>query len=116
MQTPSTTSGPGLKTPSRNELQTPFRNERAQTYPDFNPLGFSFDVFIPLFNFGYQDTWGVNTSWKPLYVQRIFGYDFTISVGGFLYVLYLLEIFLGAILVTIAIAGFTGLLRGLRDE
>ena len=90
--------------------------KEKQTYPDFNPVGFSFDVFIPLFNFGYQDTWSVNTSWKPFYQRNILGYKFTLSGGGILYIFYLLEIFFGAILTTIAIAGFTGLLRGRRNE
>ncbi len=116
-------------------------DEKKGTYPDFNPFGFSFDVFIPLFNFGYQDTWAVNTGWKPLLgpipirnpecltdLKRYFyrqqycsspesiWWNFTISGGGLLYLAYLLEIFLGGILVAIAIAGFTGLIGRRREE
>ncbi len=109
--------------------------KEKQTYPDFNPVGFSFDVFIPLFNFGYQDTWGVKTDYEetyaippipcwgrkdngapqaPLKCRNIA--RFTVPWGGILYILYVLEIFLGAVLTTIAIAGFTGLLRSRRNE
>ena len=109
--------------------------KKKQTYPDFNPVGFSFDVFIPLFNFGYQDTWGVQTSYEKTYaippipcwgrkdngtpqappicrnIARI-----TVPWGGILYILYIAEVFLGLILTAVATAGFTGLLRGRRNE
>jgi len=106
-----------------------------QTYPDFNPLAFSFDLFIPLFSFGYQETWGVNTGWKPIYRGQI-PYpscwnnrgkthcrrkeaallNLNITWGGILYLFYLAEILLGAILTAIAVAGFTGLLQRQRNE
>ena len=118
----------------------PARSGEPTTYPDFNPLGFSFDVFIPLFNFGYQDTWAINTGWNPLLEYTIphpkcmikIGKSFfhsqctsqeynnlwkiQISIGGLLYIAYLLEIFLGAILISIAIAGFTGLIGNRQKE
>ncbi len=92
----------------------PARGGQQATYPDFNPLGFSFDAFVPLFDFGYQDTWAVNTGWKPLPISS--GNGSFITLGGLLYLVYVLEVILGAIMVTITVAGFTGLLRRRRDE
>ncbi|HFA59132.1 MAG TPA: hypothetical protein ENJ83_00425 [Rhodospirillales bacterium] len=86
-------------------------------YPDFNPLGYAFDVFIPIFDFGYQNTWAPRTWWpEPIEVQDPFGPKGATlmipqCVGGFFYLLYVVEVFWGALLVTIAIAGFSGLLR-----
>jgi hypothetical protein len=43
----------------------------GDSYPAFNPLGFSLDIFLPLLDIGYQESWTVNTSFQPLYEVRI---------------------------------------------
>lgn len=96
-------------------------------YPTFHPLAYSFDVFVPFVSFGYEEHWRPNMAYAPLTTWRvphlpafiggetakdkIFA-DVTITTGGVLYVLMVLEKILGLILTSLMITGFTGLLRG----
>ena len=104
-----------------------------RTYPQFHALAYSFDLFIPIINFGYQDYWRPNirygpiTSWKlPDSVSELARYvtdrgsgepsgtnSFIVHItwGGILYVLSIVEMILGLVLSSLAITGFTGLLR-----
>lgn len=99
----------------------------AARYPPFHPLAYSFDVFVPFVSFGYEDHWRPNMSYGPIATwrlphlpafvsgetkkDRIFS-NVTITVGGFLYVLVIIEKILGLILTSLMVTGFTGLLRG----
>lgn len=101
-----------------------------QVYPEFNPLAYSFDVFVPFVSFGYADHWRPNLSWQPLIdipqpitfapiedkpgatqgaaaVPKI-----SVTLGGLIYVGMILETIVGLVLTSLLITGFTGLLRG----
>jgi hypothetical protein len=106
---------------SNRDAYTQERFERS--YPDFHPLAYSFDVFVPFISFGYEDHWRPNLNWGVLAElpdptasfrpggQRNDGYV-TITIGGILYVLGILEMILGLVLTSLLVTGFTGLLRG----
>jgi len=97
-------------------------------YPDFNPLAYSFDVFVPFVSFGYADHWRPNLSWHPVMElpQPITfapiedksgsGTDsvptINITLGGMIYFFTILETIIGLVLTSLLITGFTGLLRG----
>lgn len=102
--------------------------EFARTYPDFHPLAYSFDLFIPVISFGYQDYWRPNLNYGPIgsttlinplaYLSSSPGSNKpskTITIrytwGGILYVLYITEMILGLVLTSLAVTGFTGMLR-----
>jgi len=109
----------------------PARRER--TYPPLQPLALSFDLFIPVVSFGYQDYWRPNLRFAPFAevpipdpaimsdaLRRMTGEvvpprppttTLTLTWGGVLYVLYVFEMLLGLVLTSLAVTGFTGLLR-----
>ncbi len=99
-------------------------------YPEFNALAYSFDVFVPFVTFGYEDHWRPNVNWGPfaeLPVPDVAGavlgrsspdkgalakdHTLSITLGGVLYVLVVIEMLLGLVLTSLAVTGFTGLLR-----
>ena len=102
------------------------------TYPEFNSLAFSFDLFIPVISFGHQDHWRPNTRYKPFASFKLTDprswlksamtgaptqketFTMRLTWGGVLYVFYVLEMIIGIILTSLAVTGFTGLLR--RDD
>lgn len=110
---------------SNRDAYTP--DKFAATYPAFNALGYSFDVFVPFISFGYEDHWRPNVSWRPFAEIALPVPDgrvgspnqdangarrtLTLTLGGVLYVLMVLEMLLGLILTSLAVTGFTGLLR-----
>jgi hypothetical protein len=70
-----------------------------RTYPSFDPLLYSVDLFLPLLDAGVERFWRANSrTW----------------LGTVLFVITILEQILGAILVSLIVTGFTGLLT--RDE
>ena len=99
----------------------------TKRYPAFHPLAYSFDVFVPFVSFGYEDHWrpaishGPIATWRlpnlPTFLagetakDRIFA-EVTVTTGGILYVLTILERILGLILTSLMVTAFTGLLRG----
>lgn len=107
-------------------------NRFDDVYPEFNPLGYSFDVFVPFVSFGYADHWRPNLAWRPIadipqpitfapISEKPAGASegaggqaptFKITMGGVLYVVMVLEMLLGLILTSLLITGFSGLLRG----
>ncbi|GJD40695.1 hypothetical protein OICFNHDK_3168 [Methylobacterium bullatum] len=75
------------------------RDKLVNLYPAFDPLAYSFDTFMPLFDAGTDRFWRVNTAtWR----------------GVALYYFSIAEQIEGAVLVSLIITGFTGLLT--RDE
>lgn len=109
--------------------------ERFSTvYPDFNPLAYSFDVFVPFVSFGYADHWRPNMAWKPIgEIPQPLTFapvedkspgdgngaggevavpTFKITLGGVLYALVIVETIIGIVMTSLLITGFTGLLRG----
>jgi len=109
---------------SRQDAYSPERF--ASRYPPFHPVAYSFDVFVPFVSFGYEDHWRPNVShgalvtWRlphmPAFIggetekERIFA-NVTITTGGILYALVIVEKILGLILTSLMLTGFTGLLR-----
>ncbi len=96
----------------------------AAGYPAFNALGYSFDVFVPFIPFGYEDHWRPNVAWRPFAEvplpdsSRLLNREasaeprvMTLTFGGLLYVLTVLEMLIGLVLTSLAVTGFTGLLR-----
>ena len=110
--------------------------KRDATYPEFNALAYSFDLFIPVISFGYQDYWRPNMRFAPITTLSFpnpvkwagqtlnirppgrSNQNDTITIrltwGAVLYVLHVFEMIFGLVLTSLAVTGFTGLLR--RDE
>jgi hypothetical protein len=92
-----------------------------EKYPGFSPLAYSLDVFLPFVNLGYKEHWRPRTSYLPLAELPLPGAEWhgqqqlTVTVGGFLYLLYVTEMLVGLILASLAVTGFAGILRG-EDE
>jgi hypothetical protein len=88
------------------------------SYPAFSPLAYSLDVFLPFVDFGFEAHWRPNISYRPLSaasvgeVPALGKVGASLTVGGLLYGLYVLEMVIGLILTSLAITGFTGLLKG----
>jgi hypothetical protein len=71
----------------------------AGVYPSFDPLMYSLDVFLPFVDLGMEKYWRANSTTWP---------------GVLLYYLSVLEGIIGAVLISLVVTGFTGLLT--RDE
>jgi hypothetical protein len=93
-------------------------------YPAFAPIAYSFDVFVPFVDFGYEGHWRPRLSYGPLanvpaphWLSSGDGGapGTTITVGVLLYALYVLEMMLGLVLTSLAITGFTGMLNTEED-
>ncbi|MBU1305633.1 MAG: hypothetical protein KKF33_08955, partial [Alphaproteobacteria bacterium] len=93
-------------------------------YPRFDPLAYSLGAFVPLFDLGTEPYWRANAGageWfsVPVWLgppaqNGRWSFSLTWSWGMTVYWLFVLERFVGAILLAIAVTGFTGLLT--RDE
>lgn len=90
----------------------------VQNYPGFAPLAYSLDVFLPFVNLGYKEHWRPKTSYLPIAQvplpgARVHGQSsFQLTLGGVLYVAYVLEMLVGLILASLAVTGFAGMLKG----
>ncbi len=93
----------------------------SPTYPRFNAIVYSLDVFLPFVDFGFKYHWMPNTSHRQIAVLRIPETQWlrssaiTLTMGGVLYALYVLEMVVGLVLTSLAVTAFTGLLRGTED-
>jgi hypothetical protein len=101
-------------------------HDLRETYPAFHPLGYSADRFVPLLNLGYADRWRVNTNYGvigaiklpnvPVFLggetnrERLYA-EVTVTAGGLLYVLEVIEMLLGVIFTMLLVAGFARFLR-----
>lgn len=77
----------------------------SRVYPDFNPLLYSLDVFVPVLDLGMDRYWRPN----PNHLRPAWGETLWMT-GSFLYWLTILQRFLGAILIAIMVTSFTGFL------
>jgi hypothetical protein len=104
-----------------------YRDERfKETYPGFHPLAYSFDVFVPFVSFGYEDHWRPNIDFGPIAELPLPSPSsaaetagalaksptISITIGGILYVLAIIEAIIGIVLTSLLVTGFTGLLKG----
>ena len=107
-------------------------------FSDFQPLGYSLDVFVPFANFGFADQWRINTSWRPIGVipvprqiravtkggpngvaggdrtrndARVASSGVVVTFGGILHFLMIVEMILGMSLIFLAALVFSGLMR-----
>jgi len=80
----------------------------ARVYPAFDPMLYSLDAFLPLFNLGTEPYWRPNEN------LRVDIAGTSVPAGRFLQWLYVIEQILGAVLASLIVTGFTGLLT--RDE
>lgn len=106
---------------TNRDAYTPQRFENA--YPAFNPLAYSLDVFVPFVSLGYEDHWRPNLGFHPISLWQLrqgttsIGQDSqprrlpTLTWGGLLYVATVVESILGLVLTSLAVTGFTGMLR-----
>lgn len=87
------------------------QNFLRETYPSFNPLLYSLDVFLPLLDLGTEPYWRPNEHFvievKSLPIKEF-------ELGLLLQVLTICEQMFGAILISLMVTGFTGMLT--RDE
>ena len=95
-------------------------NGQASKYPAFNALIYSLDTLLPFPELGMESFWRPNTNAWVKFGTRLEPSsnsvlsETQIPIGWVLYVLSMVESVVGALLVAIAITGFTGLLT--RDE
>jgi len=93
----------------------------AGGYPAFSPALYSLDAFVPLLDLGGERYWQANTQARLPLRSPVLAYaDGTpilgaaVPVGWLLHILFVLERIVGAILIAIAVTGFTGILT--RDD
>lgn len=88
-------------------------------YPPFSPIAYSFDVFVPFVDFGYEGHWRPRLSYMPLVEVPtppwVGSSSMTITAGVLLYILVVIEMILGLVLTSLAITGFTGMLNTEED-
>jgi hypothetical protein len=107
-------------------LKGNFGQDDAQAvanYPAFAPLAYSLDVFIPFVNLGFKEHWRPRIAYRPVASIAVPdvpaiglpGREFTVTLGSLYYALYVFEMLAGLVLTSLAVTGFTGLLRG-EDE
>ena len=94
--------------------------EPGKAYPELNALLYSADAFLPLLDLGTEPYWRPNTSaWVKLPYPVLTSFDRILisenfPIGWILYILSIIETIVGALIVAVAVTGFTGLLT--RDE
>jgi hypothetical protein len=99
--------------PAKAEAYDPSKKIRQEPafYPAFRPLLYSLDTFVPIINFGQKDYWGpqvtCNRSWlKGGNLTRL-----CVCGTRALYLYRWVHIGVGWMLITLVVAGFTGLVR-----
>ena len=85
--------------------------DSSLTYPEFFPLTYSFDVFLPVIDFHQASYWIPEASLGEPVDQNIDSLSTGIRDGGVLLAYFWLQIILGWVLTSLWVAGFTGLVR-----
>jgi hypothetical protein len=80
-------------------------------YPAFNRWLYSLDAFVPIINFGQKDYWGPQVSCHRSGPIRDSGIRFCVFGIRVLHLYRWLHIGVGWMLITLVVAGFTGLVR-----
>lgn len=102
------------------------QNDRrsAENYPPFSSLAYSFDVFVPFVNFGFEEHWRPRITYGDAVDVAVPGLPGTsielptvrFTTGTLLYGVFVLETVLGLLLTSLAVTGFTGLLNSSEDQ
>lgn len=93
-------------------------NKAEANYPPFSPLAYSLDVFLPFVNLGFEEHWrpklaaGPAFEWQSPPLPVVGSIRIGANFGSVLTVLYMLEVLIGLVMTSLAVTGFTGLLRG----
>ena len=90
----------------------------TEGYPPFMPLYYSLDTVMPFIPFGIENQWAPNADFQTWFEMpiKLGSWEFTwrFGTGRLLILLALIEELLGAVLVAVAVTGFTGILT--RDD
>lgn len=95
--------------------------DKDVAYPEFQPLLYSLDLFVPILDFNSESFWRADTEASATLDPPILKLGFgplvvwqTLPIGWILHLLAIAERVVGAIMVAIAIVGFTGIVK--REE
>lgn len=91
-----------------SDFAAPDGKDISAIYPAFNPFLYSLDTFLPILNLGTEPYWRPNENYWVAWR----GIEW--PIGHLLLAIYVFEQIFGALLVSLMITGFTGLLT--RDE
>jgi hypothetical protein len=91
------------------DVATSTTENLSKFYPAFGPWHYSLDLFIPIFDLGMESYWHANTAHEFIF-NLGGGIEWSILAGQILDWIAVFERILGALMVALAITGFTGLL------
>jgi len=109
--------------PAKAEAYDTTKKTRQQTafYPAFNRWLYSLDTFVPIINFGQKDYWGPQVACNTFVAIKgggglaspdpPHGIGLCVREIRVLYLYRWVHIFVGWVLITLAVTGFTGLVR-----
>jgi hypothetical protein len=103
----------GIVIPAKAEAYHADKKTKQETvfYPAFNQWLYSLDTLVPIINFGQKDYWGLQVICNRPGLIRGGGVRLCLWEIRALYLYRWLHIFVGWVLITLAVAGFTGLVR-----
>ncbi|MES9944998.1 MAG: hypothetical protein ABW080_08595 [Candidatus Thiodiazotropha sp.] len=91
------------------DVETSSTGELTAIYPSFGPFHYSLDLFIPIFDLGMESYWHANTN-HQFHLDLGGDMKWLVNTGLWLDWIAVFERILGALMVALAISGFTGLL------
>jgi hypothetical protein len=96
----------GVIGPTDNDASSKFQYDRTVRpgYQPFNAFVYSLDTFLPIITLGLKDRWMPNPNLKPREWHFI-------NWGGALRWYFWVHLLLGWVLITLFVAGFTGIIR-----
>lgn len=98
----------GLMTPAQQWPFEPGNPRWKETYPGFNPLLYSVEVFLPVIDFGLEKYWTPNTqAGFPIHLVG----DYIISFGGLVRLYLWFHIIAGWTLITLFLGSISGFIR-----
>ena len=97
----------GVMSPTGSDAYLPDTQQLSEDYPAFCALMYSVDTFVPIVNFHQADYWLPNANRMA---ELQFGSG-TVPGGALARVYLWIHTALGWVLTTLAVAGFTGLIR-----
>jgi hypothetical protein len=103
----------GIVIPAKAEAYHADKKTKQETafYPAFNQWLYSLDTFVPIINFGQKDYWGPQVACNRSGLIRGGGIRLCILEIRVLYLYRWVHIIVGYVLITLVVAGVTGLVR-----